>query len=118
MKQTSAIPFNDDIEKLYRFLQLTTIPEKNFHIETHQNLQSVLPTECPPFRNNFYEISLVTGGSSISFQINQQEFRTPQQYIVLTSPQQVRSWKGIQRDLEGFVLFFDLTILEDVRTDN
>ncbi|MEM8907658.1 MAG: hypothetical protein AAGD05_07410 [Bacteroidota bacterium] len=111
MRKVSSIPFHRNIVELYQFLGLTTSVEKDFHIESHQDLQAVLPKSTTPFRNDFYEVSLITKGSSLSFTINQQEFQTPEQYLVFTCPQQVRSWQGIEPDLEGYVAFFNLHYL-------
>ena len=103
----SQIPIHKTINELYEFLGSDLAKNAEaFHIVTHEQIRSMLPKEVEPFRNDFFEISLVLGGTSIEYKINQEKFTTPQQYLVFNAPGQVHKWSGIQGDLSGFVMFF------------
>ena len=105
--KTSAIPINQTISELYGFLGLELSKNAEaFYIGTHEGIRGVLPEAITPFRNAFFEISLVLGGSPLEYRINNKTFRTPEKYLVFNAPGQVHQWQGIQPDLSGFVMFF------------
>ncbi len=105
--KVSAIPINKTISSLYEFLGLElTKNAEAFHIGTHEEIRGALPKAVTPFRNAFFEISLVLGGSPLEYRINDKTFHTPEKYLVFNAPGQVHHWQGIQPDLSGFVMFF------------
>ena len=104
---SSSIPINQTIIELYKHLNISIDEEVDtFHINTHEEIRDELPAKVAPFRNNFYEISLVSQGSSLEYRINKEKFITPKSYLVFNAPGQVHHWKGIAGDLSGFVMFF------------
>lgn len=112
---SSQIPIHKTIKDLYLHLGLDIGNSvETFHISKHENLRERLPGKVPPFRNSFYEVSLVLGGSSLSYQINQKTFKTPKRYLVFNAPGQVHKWEGIQGDLSGYVLFFHPNFLGEL----
>ncbi|MBP2831055.1 AraC family transcriptional regulator [Aquimarina sp. U1-2] len=103
----SQIPIHKTINELYEFLGSDLAKNAEaFHIATHEQIRELLPSEVKPFRNDFFEISIVLGGTSIEYKINQKTFKTPQQYLVFNAPGQVHKWSGIKGDLSGYVMFF------------
>ena len=112
---SSQIPIHKTIKDLYLHLGLDIgNAVEIFHISKHEDLQEKLPENVPPFRNDFYEVSLVLGGTSLSYQINNDTFETPEKYLVFNAPGQVHKWEGIQGDLSGFVLFFHPAFLGEL----
>ncbi|PRX54851.1 helix-turn-helix domain-containing protein [Flagellimonas meridianipacifica] len=112
---SSHIPIHKTIKDLYLHLGLDIgNAVEIFHISKHEDLREKLPVNVPPFRNDFYEVSLVLGGTSLSYQINDDTFETPEKYLVFNAPGQVHKWEGIQGDLSGFVLFFHPAFLGEL----
>ncbi|MEM1339912.1 MAG: hypothetical protein AAF634_01990 [Bacteroidota bacterium] len=89
--KVSSIPVNKIISSLYEFLGLEPIKNAEaFYISTHEEIRAALPRAVTPFRNAFFEISLVLGGSPITYRINDKTFATPEKYLVFNAPGQVR----------------------------
>ena len=105
--EASQIPLQLEINDLYAFLNLKVRTyNPSFVIVRHEDIIHDMPLNSPPFRNDFFEVSVVLDGGELEYEINDRAFKTGRQYVVLTSPGQVHQWREIQGEIKGFVLFF------------
>ena len=115
---SSRIPLQREINDLYEFLNLKVRTfNPSFFVVRHEDIILDMPLDSPPFRNDFFEVSVVLDGGELEYEINERAFKTGRQYVVLTSPGQVHQWRAIQQDIKGFVLFFKRSFF-DVQSTN
>ncbi|MBV6646129.1 MAG: helix-turn-helix transcriptional regulator [Cyclobacteriaceae bacterium] len=118
MKDLSEIPLQREINDLYEFLNLKARTyNPSFFIVRHEEIIQEMPLSSSPFRNDFFEVSIVLEGGELEYAINDKRFQTGKQYVVMTSPGQVHQWKQIRQDIKGFVLFFKRSFFDAQSTN-
>lgn len=87
----------------------TTIPL--FHILSFADVGPDTPTVMPPYQMNFFQISFIESSQTSRIKLNTSQDSSIDKTVYFVSPEHVFSWKW-ERDVNGFLIFFDKSFLD------
>lgn len=77
----------------------------DFFIARFEDLHRAVAREMPPYRKDFYQISLVCSSEASSVTIDQQQSQLREHTLYFLSPHHILSWQA-DSTIQGFVVYF------------